>query len=39
MYENEPTQAFCFSCSEVLQLRIEGDHRFYACPSCGKRLE
>jgi predicted RNA-binding Zn-ribbon protein involved in translation (DUF1610 family) len=39
MYENELTQAFCFPCAEVLELRVEGHRRFFACPGCGKRLE
>lgn len=39
MYENELTQAFCFPCSQVLELHSEEHRRFYACPGCGRRME
>ncbi len=39
MFENQPTQAYCFRCAEVLQMRIEGEKRLCACPGCGKRLD
>lgn len=39
MFEDQPTQAYCFRCAEVLQMRTEGGEHFLACPGCGKRLD